>query len=306
MNKESITSRWIITGLLFTLFWASASTATKFGLEAAQPLVIAVARFGVASFFMLVAAHGVLKYKMPAGKQWAMLAIYGLLNITVYLGLYVLAMQKVTAGIGALAVATNPLFIGFFSVVFLKERLSSSIIIALLLGITGVVVASYPLLHNAGVSIAGLLLMLFSMLSYSAASVYFNKQSWGNLKILTINGWQTLIGGLLLLPFTVAFYKKGLNHFNVKLIGSVLWLAIFVSVCAIQCWLWLLKSDPVKAAMWLFLTPIFGFVIAAAFLHDIISVYTVIGIILVLAALFISQRNKKAKLIEREELMMNE
>lgn len=306
MNKGSISFRWIITGLLFTLLWASASTATKFGLEAAQPLVIAVVRFGFASFFMLVAAHGILKYKLPKGKQWAMLAVYGLLNITIYLGLYVLAMQKVTAGIGALAVATNPLFIGFLSVIFLKERLNAFVLVALLLGITGVVVASYPLLHNAGVSLKGLLLMLFSMLSYSSASVYFNKKNWGGLKILTINGWQTLIGGVLLLPFTMAFYHKSSNHFNLKFWGSVLWLAVFVSVCAIQCWLWLLKSNPLKASMWLFLTPIFGFIIAAFFLHDAISLYTVIGVALVIAALFISQMNKGAKQIVQEELTINE
>lgn len=306
MNKANISFRWIITGLLFTLFWSSASTATKFGLEEAQPLVIAVARFGFASFFMLVAAHGILKYPLPKGDQWKMLTIYGLLNITIYLGLYVLAMQEVTAGIGALAVATNPVFIGFLSVIFLKEKLSPSILIALLLGVAGVFVASCPLLHDAGVSLKGLLIMLFSMLSYSAASVYFNKKNWGDLKILTINGWQTLIGGMLLLPFTVALYSKGANHFSLKFFGSVLWLALFVSVCAIQCWLWLLKNNPVKAAMWLFLTPIFGFVIAAFFLRDTISLFTVIGVVLVIAALFISQINKNEQRIVQEELTMNE
>ena len=306
MNKGTVSFRWIITGLLFTLLWSSASTATKFGLEAAQPLVIAVARFGFASFFMLVVAHGILKYPLPKGTQWKMLAVYGLLNITIYLGLYVLAMQEVTAGIGALAVATNPVFIGFLSVIFLKEKISTAILIALLLGIAGVFAASYPLLHNAGVSPKGLLIMLFSMLSYSAASVYFNKKNWGDLKILTINGWQTLIGGVLLLPFTMAFYHKDMNHFSLKFFGSVLWLAVFVSVCAIQCWLWLLKSNPLKAAMWLFLTPIFGFIIAAFFLHDIISIYTIAGVVLVIAALFISQMNKEEKQIIQEELTMNE
>lgn len=303
---KGLSLRWSITGLLFSVLWASASTATKYGLEDAQPLVIALMRFGVASVIMLVVAHGILRYDFPKGKQWLMLMIYGLLNITIYLGLYVVAMEKVTAGIGALAVATNPVFIGFLSAIFLKERLSFTISIALLLGILGVIVASYPLLHHAGVSIEGLLVMLFSMLSYSAASVYFNKKDWGSMKILTINGWQTLIGGVLLLPFTAIFFHKTQNHLSFRFVASVLWLAIFVSVFAIQCWLWLLKKDPIKAAMWLFLTPIFGFVIAAVFLHDVISGYTVIGIILVLVALFISQRNKKSEDLELEELTMNE
>lgn len=305
-ENKNTSFRWIVTGLLFTLFWASASTATKYGLEVAQPLVIAVVRFGFASLFILVVAHGILKYSLPKGKQWTMLLVYGLLNITIYLGLYVLAMQKVTAGIGALAVATNPLFIGFLSAFFLKERLKPTILAALFLGIAGVVIASYPLLHNAGVSWEGLLIMLLSMLSYSAASVFFNKKDWGSLKILTINGWQTLIGGLMLLPFAMLYYQNKANHFTLKFFGSVLWLAVFVSVFAIQCWLWLLKKDAVKASMWLFLTPIFGFLIAAIFLNDVISLYTVMGVILVIVALVISQLNKSEQQIIQEELTINE
>ena len=47
--------------------------------------------------------------------------IYGFLNITIYLGLYVIAMQNITAGIGALAIASNPVFISSLSVFFKKE-----------------------------------------------------------------------------------------------------------------------------------------------------------------------------------------
>jgi len=46
------------------------------------------------------------------------LAVYGLLNISIYLGMYVIAMQTITAGIGSLAVASNPVFISFLSVFF--------------------------------------------------------------------------------------------------------------------------------------------------------------------------------------------
>src|SRR5690242_20813627 len=102
---------WFIAGTLFAVLWASASTATKIGLTVAQPLVIAEVRFVLASFIMLFIAHFILKQRLPQGKEWKQLMIYGLLNISVYLGLYVVAMQNITAGIGALAVASNPVFI---------------------------------------------------------------------------------------------------------------------------------------------------------------------------------------------------
>ena len=273
--------------------WASASTATKIALDVSQPLVIAQVRFGIAGVIMLVMTHLFSRQKLPSAIEWKQITIYGLLNITIYLGCYVIAMQHVTAGVGSLSVATGPLFISFSSIFFLKKKLKKEIFIALILGTTGVVIASWPLLKDSSITMSGLLLLLFSMLSYSLGAIYFSAKKWNNLSILTINGWQTTIGGLLLLPFTLFEYQGNQNHFNFKFWGGTLWLAIFVSIGAIQIWLWLLKKNTVKAGLWLFLCPVFGFAIAAVILHDVISTYTVIGVVFVMIGLFLSQRNTR-------------
>jgi len=280
---------------LFAFLWASASTATKIALESSQPLVIAQVRFAVAGIIMLIFAHFLLRQKLPRGVEWKQIIIYGLLNITIYLGCYVIAMQHVTAGVGALAIATNPLFISFLSIFFLKKQLKTEVFVALLLGTAGVVIASWPLLKDASITAAGLLLLLFSMMSYSVGAIYFSAKKWNDLTILTINGWQTMIGGILLLPFTLFEYSVGKNHFDFKFWGGTLWLAIFVSIFAIQLWLWLLKRNTVKAGLWLFLCPVFGFAIAAVILNDVISVYTFVGVLLVMIGLFLSQRDARQK-----------
>ena len=230
---------------------------------------------------------------MPSGAEWKYLTVYGLLNITVYLGCYVIAMQQVTAGVGALAVATNPLFISFLSAFFLKKNLQPAIIIAIILGSLGVIIASLPLLKQATVTAYGLLLLLFSMSSYSAGAIYFSSKNWNKLNLFTINGWQTLIGGILLLPFTSITFRSNYNHFTLKFWASVLWLAIPVSVFAVQIWLWLLKTNAIKAGLWLFLCPVFGIAIAAWLVHDVISGYTIGGVALVMIGLFIAQKNSK-------------
>jgi probable blue pigment (indigoidine) exporter len=244
---------------------------------------------------MLFFGHLLSKQKLPKGAEWKQIAIYGLLNITIYLGCYVIAMQHVTAGVGALAIATNPLFISFSSIFFLKKKLKSDIFVALLLGTLGVLIASWPLLKDASITISGLILLLFSMVSYSIGAIYFSAKKWNSLSILTINGWQTMIGGILLLPFTLWEYRGNKNDFDLKFWGGTLWLAIFVSIFAIQLWLWLLKKNTVKAGLWLFLCPVFGFAIAAVILNDVISSYTIIGVVLVMTGLFLSQRNAKQK-----------
>lgn len=282
---------WLAAGILFAALWGSASTATKLGLIVAQPLVISVIRFGIAAAIMLFVSHFISRQRLPRGKEWKQLIIYGLLNITIYLGCYVVAMQEVTAGVGALAVATNPVFISFLSVFFLKKKLTPPILFSLVICSAGVVCASWPLFAGATVTTAGLLILLFSMLSYSVAAIYFSSQNWNGLSLFTINGWQTLLGGFFLLPVTLFFYKESANHFVKNYWYSVIWLAIPVSIFAVQLWLWLLRQNPVRAGLWLFLCPPFGFGLAAWIMRDSISIYTIIGVLLVSGGLLLSKIN---------------
>ena len=65
-----------------------------------------------------------------------------------------------------------------------------------------------------------------------------------------------------------------------------------VSIGAVQLWLYLLKKDPIKASLWLFLCPIFGFIYAAFLLKEPITSYTYIGTLLVIVGLYLAQREK--------------
>lgn len=242
---------------------------------------------------MLSTAHIFLKEKVPAGDSWKKLIVYGLLNISIYLGIYIVAMQYASAGIGALFIATNPVFISLISSIYFKHPVNKATIISLLICSAGILVASYPLLHTSYVSPLGLILLLAANLSYSISALYFSRQSWNGMHILTINGWQTLFGGIFLLPILFYTYNASKNAFNHHFILSVLWLAIPVSIVAVQLWLFLLKNNPVKASFWLFLCPIFGIIIAAIIMREPVSAYTFAGVSLVLAGLYIVQRLKR-------------
>lgn len=287
--------KYILAGILFALLWSSAAAATKIALQSAQPFVIAVARFSVAGSGMLLFAHLLLRKRLPQRKEWLYLSLYGLLNISIYLGVYVLAMQQVSAGLGSMAVAVNPVFISIISVLLFKHKMDRKLWLSLLFCAAGVLIAAWPLLQNSYATVTGLLLMLVSMLAYSAGAIYFARTKWNNLHILVINGWQTLMGGLLLVPVLLFTYNAGLNQFDVNFFSAVLWLVVPVSIAAVQLWLWLLRQNAVIASYWLFLCPVFGFIIAALRLHEPVSAYTLAGIVFVSAGLYLTQQQKKVR-----------
>ena len=276
------------------MLWASASSATKIGIQSAQPLVIGNFRFFIAGFLMLGYAYLFQKNRLPKGVEWKQLAIYGVLNVTIYLGFFVIAIKHVSAGIGSLATATNPIIISILSAFGLNRSIKKTEFLGLILGITGVGIATYPLLKNSFADVEGLIILSISMISYSVGTVYYSSQKW-NLPSLVINGWQVLLGGILLIPMTLFFTDWTNNTYDLRFWGSVFWLVIPVSIGAVQLWLYLLKKDPVKASLWLFLCPIFGFVYAALLLKEPITFYTCVGTLLVILGLYLAQREKFRK-----------
>ena len=289
---EGYNIKLIISGILFAILWASASSATKVALQSAQPFVIAVTRFLIAGTIMLFISHLLLKERLPVGNEWKQIAVYAILNVSIYLGLYVIAMLYVSAGLGSLSTGTTPVMISIIAAIWLGQPLKRTTVISLLLCTAGIVVAAYPLLKNSYATPGGLIILFISMLSYSTGAVYFSKNKWHGLHMMVINGWQTLFGGIFLLPLLFAFYKSSKNVYDIKSIGGTLWLALPVSIGAVQLWLYLLRDNPVKASFWLFLCPIFGFILAAVVLKEPISFYTFIGVALVISGLYIVQKKK--------------
>lgn len=290
-----------LSGITFVVLWASASSATKIGLHSVQPLVLSIPRFILASALMLGTAHLFMKQPVPASKTaWKKIAIYGFFNVGLYLGLYVVAMQEVSAGLGALFIAINPVLIMLISSIWFRQPLRLATVLSFTLCMVGMLIAAYPLLGGSHASLLGLCLLLLCNISYSAGAIFFSKQKWEGMHILTINGWQTLCGCLYLLPFAIYFYKAEANIFDLHFLGAVVWLAVPASIIASLLWMSLLRNNPTKASAWLFLCPIAGFIIASMMMNEPLSWHTLVGVILVIIGLYIVQRMKTSAKAETD------
>jgi probable blue pigment (indigoidine) exporter len=282
---------WII-GFPFAALWASASVASKIGLTAAQPFTISFIRFSGAGLLMLVISHVFMQKQLPKGRQWKQLAVYGLLNISLYLGLFIIAIGEVSAGLGSLAVAINPVIITVALALWDKQKLALIKVASLLIGIIGVSVCSFPLIVASHASVKGLIILFLSMSVYSIGTIYFQKNKWDGLHLLTINGWQTLFGALFTLPALILTWESNKNNFNISFWGATLWLVFMVSIAAVQSWIFLLRNFGDRSSYWLFLSPIFGFMFSNLIMHEPISSHTFLGTVLVLTSLYINTREK--------------
>jgi probable blue pigment (indigoidine) exporter len=281
----------LLIGIAFAALWSSAGVASKIGMLSVEPLVLTNIRFFLAMALMLGYAHFIQKKRLPTGKEWQQLAIYGFLNVTVYLGFFFMAMKHISAGVASLTTATNPIIISILTAIWLSRPIKFSETLGLFLGIVGIGIATYPLLQNSYADVQGLLLVSVSIIAYSVGTVYYAAQKW-TLPLLVINGWQLLLGGIFMVPFTIFMSDWSKNTYDLRFYGSLFWLVIAVSIGAVQLWLYLLKIDPVKASLWLFLCPIFGFAFANILLNEPITIYTGIGTFCVILGLYLAQKEK--------------
>jgi probable blue pigment (indigoidine) exporter len=281
---------YLLTGISFAILWSSASIAGKIGLQSVEPLMFFTTRFLLAGIILLFYSQAVQKERLPKGKEWFNVSVFGLFNTALYLGLFIIALQYVAAGITALSLALNPLLISFMSSLWMKRKVKGHEWMSIFLGITGVAVATYPLIQTGHASTGGLILLALAMVVYSIGSVFYSSISW-TLSRVAINGWQVFIGGVMLLPFAIFFFRGG-NNYGLKFWLSLAWLIIPVSIFAIQLWLRLLREDAVRASLWLFLCPIFGLGFATLFLDEPFTLYTTAGTAIVLLALYIGQKKE--------------
>jgi probable blue pigment (indigoidine) exporter len=288
---KSEKGKFIALGILFSALWASASVGAKFGLRSAEPLVLFQARFFLAGILMLFFAYAIQRSRLPTKTEWIQLSIFGFLNVTLYLTFFVLGINEVAAGIGSLSLALNPLIMSILSAFVLGRTIQRNEFIALFLGCLGVSISVYPLLQNSFATPVGLVYLFLSMVAYSVGSIYYSKIKW-QLARTTINGWQVFLGGIFMLPLTFLLHKKESN-FDLNFLLSTIWLAVPVSIGAVSLWLWLLKGDAVKSSLFLFLSPIFGFIFATLLLNEPFTIFTFTGLITVLIALYVGQKKHK-------------
>ncbi|MFJ8261017.1 DMT family transporter [Rummeliibacillus sp. NPDC094406] len=278
-----------VLGLFFTLLWSSAAIATKIGLNSTTPLVLATTRFLIAGGLLFLYVYLLnKKYPWPRSQEWRSLIVLGLLNTTIYLGATFWALNYVSAGLFNLFVTTNPFVVAFLSSICLKRKVYLQEWIGMVIAAFGLLIGIWPSITTSEASVSGLIILELGMVSMAIGSVYFKKINL-NLPGIVINTWQVSIGGVVLIPITYILEKeKFFLELDYDLLGSLIWLVFFISIGTMLLWFYLLKQDTVRANNWLFMTPIFGYILAAIFLNESITMFDITATVFVVTGLLFS------------------
>jgi len=267
--------------------WGTVFVFSQIGLEYANPYNLVFFRFLVATLAVLAlmlplrngrAIMAVLRVKVI----WLLGAIYSLGFLFQYVG-----QNLATASEATLLTNLAPILIPLVAHAFLREKINRYQLMAMALGLAGLLLIASPNLDLGAYQVVGYILMFGSSVSYALFTVMGKRF---NTVRLADSFAFILIVTIFLTP--VALILGGLD-FSSFLMGpagwlSVVWLAIPCTVLAITLYLGGLEFIAASEAGFLqFLQVVIGLTLAGIFLGDFLSPIQILGALMILLALML-------------------
>jgi drug/metabolite transporter (DMT)-like permease len=274
----------------FCVIWSAAYSVAKLALYDCPPLLLLTLRFLLAGLITLAAAAFYADWRNLTARDLASLALLGVLNFALYLGLNYYGMQSIPAGLCALIISANPVLTALMAAVFLNETLTWRKAWGLLLGVGGVAFVVGTRVHAGLSSPAGIALTLGALAALVAGTILFKRLA-PNGGLWLGNGVQNLAGGLAVAPFAFAFERVGDIVPSTRFILALAFSVVLVSIVAYVLWFYILKvSGATAASSYHFLMPPLGILFGWLILGEPVEPVDIIGILPVAFGIYLVTR----------------
>jgi len=283
----------------FCLLWASAFSVAKLAIAGEPPLLVLTARFLLAGTVILGAAAAWRAPWTMGFRDVLLFAVLGIVNQAMYLGLSYVGISTTSSGLTALIISANPVLTAVLAAMFLNERMTWRKVLGLLLGVSGVAFVVGSRISGGLEHPAGIAFTLAALVSLVGGTILYKKFApKGGLWIG--NGVQSLAAGLATLPFALASESIGDIVPTWRLLGSVAYLALFVSIFAYVLWFHLLDvSGATAASSYHFLMPPLGMLFGWLLLAERIVPTDLIGIVPVALGIYLVTRPGSSRVKNR-------
>ena len=264
---------------LFCLLWSSAFASAKIALHDCPPLILLTIRFLVAGLLMMITAALTGGLRRMSWRDFWCLAVLGLFNNALYLGLSWIGLTTVSSAFTAVLISTNPLLTGLLAGPVLGERLGWRQFLGLCLGLAGVMLVLRSRLTGMHEDLHGTLLVAGGLVSLVTGTLVYKRMA-PKTTVWVTTGVQALSGGLAVLPFAVHYESLRHVHLTLALFLSMAYTIVAVSMGGYALWVTILKRRSATSASALhFLMPPLGLLFGWLALGEPVSWLDMAGIL---------------------------
>ena len=247
------------------------------------------------SFCLLFGALGVFTVA-KANRSWSPiprgelrpLAIVAFFNVTCWHLASAYGLAYINAGRAAIVGFTMPVWASLLAVLFLKEKMNSSRLIGLGLGVAGLAVLLGPELRVFGAAPLGTAFMLLAAMSWAAGVVFLKYFRW-TLSTFNLTGWQLILGCIPVLFGTLILEPlSGILRLSPKAAFATAYMVLIPIVLCNWAWFKVVQLFPTSiAAIGTLAVPVVGVLSSALVLGEPIGLQEIAALVLLTAALSI-------------------
>ena len=201
-----------------------------------------------------------------------------------------------SSGIAAIIISTIPITTAIANFFYLKEKLTPVNLLGILISFLGIGVVIIDKSFGLYASYIGVLFLAGAVLA-ATISGFILKKLTKFYTIPTIITYQNIFSALMFTPFAIYYFKEITTvHFSGENIFSLFSLAILASIVAFSLYTYgITKIGLTKTMVFTNLIPIFTVIIAYFYFKELITTQKIIGMIIVITGLFLSQKKMSNK-----------
>lgn len=276
---------------LTLLFWASAFVGIRMGLAGYSPGALALLRFIVASFCLLLLTLRVRDKRTIPWKDRLHLGFLGLIGIGIYHYCLNFGEINVSAGIASFIIGLMPVITLVLSFFILKERLTAALWLGVFVSFSGLLLMILGDGFQAR-SDTGILAILIAAIAGSILNI-FQKDFLKHYHPVEVTAWILWGGTLSLAIFSVQLFHE-IQTAAWETTMAVIYLGIFPAALSQVGWGYVLNHMTVsRASISLYALPIISTILGFILLGEVPPALSFIGGLIALIGALIAGIAKK-------------
>ena len=261
-------------------------------LTVMSPLLYSASRYLIASLFLFAAMMLMRRPLGLARRDWLPLFVLSLVGVTLFQACWGLAMARSAPSVGSIVMTTTTAFSAILAW-FAGRRLPTLGWAGIVLAFAGVILVVNNSLSAITLSFGSLDGTLLWILAAFAWALYVERCAPYNVRLgaLRVMAWTTLLGSMVLMPISLAFDSVAeFARLDDRLLGFWLYTAICpVGVAFLGLTAGLERLGVSRVMVYMYLIPVAGVGLSAAFFGDPLTAARVLGGLIVLAGVILTR-----------------
>jgi len=285
MDRSGPSSLTVGAFAVIVVAWGLNYLFVRVGLGLAAPIWLAFLRAGLGAVGVAIVW---LALGRPAlsRRERGLAAGLGLLNTSLFFGLWFSAAGQVPPGEAAVVVYSFPFWVSLLSIPLLHFRLRALTWAAIATGFAGIVLISQPWAAGAALRPVPVAELLLGAFSWAIGTVLI--QRWFRPEVnQAVNLFQLLGGSAGLLVAAELLEPTQVPVASWELLAIVLWLGFVGTALAYGLWFYLLGRIPAPSlSANMFLVPVVALVASGLLLAERVNETQAAGVVCVAAAIY--------------------